>query len=99
MVSKANNLLATVVACIALFVALVGNAATLAFSEKAQAAACGYAQENRDKIREQIADGDPRLLKPGDPGYAYYKQNPAEKDAAVDAITESLDRFEPIDCT
>lgn len=99
MVSKANNLLATVVACIALFVALVGNAATLAFSEKATATACKYAQENRDKIREQIRANDPRLLKPGDPGFAYYRDNPEEKAKAVIAISDSLDRFPVIDCT
>lgn len=99
MVSKANNLAATIIACIALFVALVGNAATLAFSEKATATSCGYAQENRDKIREQISSGDPSLLKPGDPGYAYYQANPKEKDALAKSVKKSLNRFPAIDCT
>lgn len=99
MVSKANNRLATVVSFIALFVALMGNTATLFFAEKASATSCNYAYENREKIREQISAGDPNLLKPGDAGYVYYKEHPDEKASLVKAIDKSLARFPSIDCS
>lgn len=99
MVSKANNVGATIIACIALFVALVGNAATLSFAQDADAALCRDSQENRDKIRQVISGGDPRLLKIGDPGYDYYAAHPKERTALVFRINEQLRLFPAIDCS
>jgi hypothetical protein len=98
MVSRANNRAATFVACIALFVALVGNATTLWVAEHADAALCQDSLDNRSKIRQIIAQSDPDKLEPGDPGYTYYIEHPDEKQALKNRISEQLDVFPPIDC-
>jgi hypothetical protein len=99
MVSKANNVGATVIACIALFVSLVGNAATLSFAQNADQALCRDSQENRDKIRQVISGSDPRLLKIGDPGYDYYASHPEERTQLIQRINQQLELFPAIDCS
>lgn len=93
-----NEKVATIVAFFALFVALVGNATTLHVASTADTKLCLASAENRNKIREQIASGDPKLLKPGDPGYTYYAAHPDEKAALSRIIRRSLARFPAIDC-
>lgn len=99
MLSTPNNRKAVLVAFIALFVALVGNATTLYVAEKADAKLCLSAQENRAKIRQTISGSDPTLLKPGDPGYTYYQTHPEEKAALKARIVRQLNLFPPIDCS
>lgn len=63
---------------------------------------CLESQKNRNGIRTAIVGGDPSKLKPGDYGYSYSREHPAETAKAhrdiVSGQALALKRFPPLVC-
>lgn len=79
----------------------LGVIAGFFYSSRVDEKHCQHAAVNRAAIRTTIIAGDPTLLKPGDPGYDYWKNHPAESKKAHERIhgkNGTLDRFPPIKC-
>lgn len=64
----------------------------------AQTRACMQIESLKTVVRRQIVQSEHLIGRPGSPGYAYYKEHPAELRAARQEAQRELSEFAPGRC-